>query len=398
MPVPGLLNGIRVLDLTRFLAGPYGAMMLADMGAEVIKIEEPGGDPIRQVGPPFVNGESAYYLSISKNKRSIGVDLRQPEGRQVLYRLVERADALIENYRPGVTKRLGIDYDTLAAINPRLVYCSISGFGQTGPYRDRPGFDILFQAMGGGLSLTGTADGKLVRMGLGIGDMAGGMFGAFGIASALFARERTGRGAYIDVSCLDGQIALLAYFAGYYFADGRILGPQGTGHDTIVPYGLYYAADRPIVIACLTDAFFKRLCAVLGRPDIADDPRYATIADRREHRKVLEPLIAELIAQRPADEILRGLYEGGVPAAPVYNVAEALNDEHVLARHMVVDVQHPTVGAWKVTGNPVKVAGVPDDVAEPPPLLGQHTDEILGGVLGCGADEIAALRASGAVF
>ncbi|MBI4504249.1 MAG: CoA transferase, partial [Chloroflexi bacterium] len=300
MLAPGLLSGVRVLDLTRFLAGPYGAMMLGDMGAEVIKIEEPGGDPIRAVGPPFVDGESAYYLSINKNKRSVGIDLRKPHGRQVFCRLVERCDAVLENYRPGVTKRLGIDYETLRGVNPRLVYCSISGFGQDGPYAQRPGFDILFQAMSGGLSLTGTPDGQIARMGLGIGDMAGGMFGAFGVASALFARERTGEGAYVDVGCLDGQVALLAYFAGYYFADGRILGPQGTGHDTVVPYGLYRAKDKPIVVACLTEAFFQKLCEVLGRPDLPQDPRYATIGARRENRRVLEPLLAELIAERTA--------------------------------------------------------------------------------------------------
>ncbi|MBI3966457.1 MAG: CoA transferase [Chloroflexi bacterium] len=387
-----------MLDLTRYLAGPYGAMLLADMGAEVIKIEEPnGGDPIRQAGPPFVNGESAYYLSINKNKQSVVIDLRQPAGQDLFARLAEKSDVVIENYRPGVVKRLGIDYPTLAPRNPRLVYCSISGFGQTGPYRDRPAYDLIFQAMGGGISITGTEDGQLARQGLGIGDLAAGMFAAFGVASCLAERERTGKGRYLEVSALDGQIALLGYIAGYYFADGRILGPQGTGHDTMVPYGMFPAADGNVVIACFTDAFWRKLCAAIDRSEWADDPGLATIPQRRERKKEVVARLTQEFKRFTRDELLDRLYAAEVPAGPVYNVAEALNDRQVRSRGMVVDVEHPAYGPFKVTGNPIKIEGCEDAAVSPAPVLGEQTEPVLRGLLELSDAELTELAGRGVI-
>jgi formyl-CoA transferase/CoA:oxalate CoA-transferase len=394
-----LFDGVRVLDLSRMLAGPYGSMLLADQGAEVIKIEEPdGGDPMRVMGPPFLpDGESAYFLAINRNKKSIAVDLTAEAGRRVFHDVVAHADVVWENFRPGIMARLGCDYATLSAINPGLVMCSISAYGQDGPYRDWPAFDLALQAMGGAMSVTGERDGAPVRMGLPMGDLAGGMFGAFAVAGALFRRARTGRGAHIDLSLLDCQVALLSYLAQYFWTDGQVPRPMGSAHASVVPYQALATRDGHLIVAVFAEKFWMAFCRAVERPAWAADPRFATNRDRVAHRDALMPLVERLFTERTTADWLARLQAAGVPATPIQSVDRVLRDPQVQHRRMVVEVEHPRHGTLPTLGTPVKVDGATGLDVTAAPWLGQHTDEILSELLKYSGECVAALRQQGVI-
>jgi crotonobetainyl-CoA:carnitine CoA-transferase CaiB-like acyl-CoA transferase len=389
-----LFAGVRVLDLSRMLAGPYGSMLMADLGAEVIKIEEPdGGDPMRRMGPPYLpEGESAYFLSINRNKKSVALDLTRPAGRDVFMDLARVADVVWDNFRPGILERLGCGHAQLHALNPRLICCSISAFGQEGPYRNWPAFDLALQAMGGGMSLTGEEGRAPVRMGLPIGDLAGGMFGAFAVAGALFRREKTGQGAVVDLSLLDCQVSLLTYLAQYFWADGKVPGPMGSGHSSVVPYQALPAADGHLVVAVFAEKFWGAFCEAIDRPDLARDARFDTNAQRVANREALMPVLEALFTQRPVHDWLERLHRHGVPAAPINRLDHVLGDPQVHLREMIVTMTHPRHGPLPTLGSPVKVDGrLRVDVA-PAPLLGEHTNAVLGGLLGYSSDRLTMLR------
>ena len=394
-----LFEGVRVLDLSRMLAGPYGSMLLADMGAEVIKVEEPdGGDPMRVMGPPFLpEGESAYFLSINRNKKSVALDLTTPAGRDVFLDLAAQADVVWENFRPGVMERLGLSYSALTAVNPRLVLCSISAYGQDGPYRDWPAFDLALQAMGGGMSLTGEEGGRPVRMGLPMGDLAGGMFGAFAVAGALFRRARTGQGARVDLSLLDCQVSLLTYVAQYFWADGRVPGRMGSGHASVVPYQALATRDGHLIIAIFAEKFWGGFCRAVEHPEWEGDPRFATNRARLAHRETLMALVEAVFRDRATEDWLARLHAAGVPAAPILGVDRVLSDPQVRHRRMVVDVDHPRHGPLPTLGTPVKVDGAMDLPLTAAPRLGEHTDALLSGLLEYPAERLAALRRDGVI-
>jgi formyl-CoA transferase/CoA:oxalate CoA-transferase len=385
-----------VLDLSRMLAGPYGSMLLADLGAEVIKIEEPAaGDPMRVMGPPFLGPdgrESAYFLSINRNKKSVALDLEHADGRGVFHDLCRVADVVWENFRPGVMARLDCAPATLRQINPRLVVCSISGFGQAGPYRDWPAFDLAVQAMGGAMSLTGEAGRLPARMGLPMGDLAGGLFGALAVTSALLRRERTGEGAIIDLALLDCQVSLLTYIAQYFWADGRVPEPVGSAHASVVPYQAFATADGFLVVAVFAEKFWSGFCRALERRDLAADPRFDANPKRVAARSLLVPALEAVFRERTTADWLTRLKAEGVPAAPINRVDEVLADPQVLLREMVVDLAHPALGAVKTLGTPIKVAGTAPPRPAAPPTLGQHTDAVLSGLLGYPSERVAVLR------
>jgi crotonobetainyl-CoA:carnitine CoA-transferase CaiB-like acyl-CoA transferase len=389
-----LFAGVRVLDLSRMLAGPYGSMLMADLGAEVIKIEDPdGGDPMRQMGPPFLpGGESAYFLSINRNKKSLALDLTRPAGVQVFLDLARVADVVWDNFRPGILERLGCGHGRLRELNPRLVCCSISAFGQAGPYRDWPAFDLALQAMGGGMSITGEEGRAPVRMGLPIGDLAGGMFGAFAVAGALYRRERTGQGAVVDLSLLDCQVSLLTYLAQYFWADGKVPGPMGSGHSSVVPYQALPAADGFLVVAVFAEKFWAGFCRAIDRPELESDPRFDSNGERVANRALLVPQLEELFRTRTVGEWLARLQREGVPAAPINRLDQVLGDPQVLLRQMVVTTEHPRHGVLPTLGTPVKVDGHLGLEVEPAPSLGQHDREVLSGLLGYPDERLAALR------
>ena len=389
------LHGFTVLDFTRVLSGPYCTMQLADMGARVIKIEQPGtGDDTRAWGPPFVNGESAYFLSINRNKESLTLDLKQPAALKIVEKLLETADVVVENFRPGTMSRLGLGYEQLASRFPRLVYCSISGFGQSGPRRSEPGYDAVVQAEGGLMSITGSAEGPPFRLGVAISDIVSGMFAAQGIAFALLARERTGRGQLVDVAMLDATAALLTYQAGIYFATGSTPGRLGNRHPTIVPYETFTASDGEFVVAVGNDQQWRRFCGVLGDESLGTDERYATNRARVANYAELRPLLANILATRTRAEWVGALKAAGVPCGSVRDVAEVLQDPHLDARGMVQAIEHAIAGSIRVTGIPIKLSETPGAVKTPPPTLGQHTREILSNDVGMSASEIDALQAS----
>jgi formyl-CoA transferase/CoA:oxalate CoA-transferase len=394
-----LFEGVRVLDLSRMLAGPYGSMLLADLGAEVLKVEEPdGGDPMRVMGPPFLpDGASAYFLSINRNKRSLALDLTRPAGREVFLDLAGRADVVWENFRPGVMERLGLGYATLAGVNPGLVMCSISAYGQDGPYRDWPAFDLALQAMGGGMSITGEEGGPPVRMGLPIGDLAGGMLGAFAVAGALLRRARTGQGAHIDLALLDGQVSLLTYIAQYFWTDGRVPRPLGSGHASVVPYQALATRDGHLIVAVFAEKFWGGFCRAVEHPEWESDPRFATNRDRLASRGTLMPLVERAFRERTTEDWLARLHAAGVPAAPILAVDRVLSDPQVRHRRMVVEVEHRGHGPVPTLGTPIKVDGVAEVPLAPAPRLGEHTDEVLTTRLRYPAERLAALRREGVI-
>ncbi len=392
------LHGTLVLDLTRVLSGPYCTMLLADMGARVIKVEHPThGDDTRAWGPPFVGGESTYFLSINRNKESLTLDLKRPEARVVLERLLDRADVVVENFRPGTMARLGLAYEDVAARWPRVVYCSISGFGQTGPRRDEQGYDAVVQAEGGLMSITGPGDGAPCRLGLPISDIVSGMFAAQGIAMALLARTRTGRGQRVDIGLLDSTAALLTYQAAIYFATGRSPSRMGNRHPSIVPYDTFEAADGDFVLAVGNDEQWRRFCEATELTALAADERFATNRARVQWHDTLRPLLAERLRARTRKEWITVLQAAGVPCGSVRNIGEVVEDPQLEARSMLQTVDHVTAGAWQVIGTPVKLSETPGAVRSAPPTLGQHTDGILHRDLGFTEADIAALRAAGVV-
>ena len=388
----GPLGGITVLDFTRVLSGPYCTMQLADMGARVIKIEHPGkGDDTRAWGPPFIGSESAYFLSINRNKESFTLDLKAPGARRVLDALLEKADVLVENFRPGTMERLSLDYETLKGRYPRLVYCSISGFGQTGPRRKEAGYDAVMQAEGGLMSITGGPDGPAYRLGVAISDVAAGMFATQGIGFALFARERSGLGQNVDIAMLDTTSALLTYQAGIYFATGTTPPRMGNRHPTIVPYETLEASDGEFVVAVGNDDQFRRFCQVLGIPDAGTDARFATNRARVANYSELRALLSRELATKTRGEWVTLLKAAGVPCGSVRAVAETLEDPQLAARDMIKELEHATVGTIRVLGVPIKLSETPGAVRTAPPMLGQHTDSILE-ELGFSAGEVETLR------
>jgi formyl-CoA transferase/CoA:oxalate CoA-transferase len=392
----GLLEGIRVLDVSRVLTGPYCSLMLADLGAEVIKIEMPErGDETRAWGPPFLEGESAYFLSVNRNKKSVTVNLKSEEGREIVLKLAEHADVFLENFAPGVAARLGLGYEAARAANPRIVYCSISGFGQEGPYRGLPAYDIILQGMGGLQGITGEPGQAPIRIGVAVADIAGGMFAAYAIAAALAHRERAGKGEHIDVSLLDGQLAWLTYMSGYYFATGKDPERAGSRHPTIVPYQTFATADGYINVAAGNDEIFQRLCTAIGQPDLALDPRFHTNPKRVENRAQLEPLLEGVFTERTTGEWRDTLNEHGVPAGPVYRISEIVRDPQIVARQMTLTLLHPKAGEIRQFAKPFRVLDERGP-ATPPPLLGEHTAEVLGS-LGYSEAQIADLRRSGVI-
>ncbi len=396
-PSSGPLAGVRILDLSRILSGPFATMIFADLGADVIKLENPRtGDDTREWAPPYQGDQSAYFLSVNRNKRGIAVDLKTAQGREIALRLVDRADVIVENFRPGTAARLGLGYDDLHARNPGLIYASISGFGQTGPYASEPGYDAIAQALGGVMSVTGEADGEPVRVGNSAADIGAAMWAAIGILAALHARHTTGCGEWIDISLLDGQIASLTYLAGGYFASGEVPRRYGSAHPSIVPYQALQTADGHLMVAVGNDTLWRRFAPLIGLPELVDDPRFDSNPQRIANRTKLIPLIERALASRGSVAWADELSRVGIPAGPINNVAGALEHPQVTARDMVVSAEHPTAGTLRMTASPIKLSRYTATVRRPPPTLGEHTDDVLG-ELGYSATEIATLRDEGVV-
>ena len=406
-PPTGPLAGLRVFDLTRILAGPTCTQLLGDLGAEVIKIERPGaGDDTRKWGPPFVEDESgaettesAYYLSSNRNKRSVTLDVSKPEGQAVARRLIARCDILAENFKTGDLARYGLAYDDLKADNPGLIYCSITGFGQTGPYAKRAGYDYLAQGMGGIMSLTGEPEGAPVKVGIGIADIMCGMYAASAILAALHHRHRTGRGQAIDLALLDTQVAWLTYEGLNYLTSGALPKRQGNEHPNIVPYKVMPCADGHFILAAGNDGQFRKFCDFAGCPELADDPRFATNAQRSVNRRALYALLPEITARKTRAEWLDGLAALGVPAGPVNDLEQVFADPQVRHRGMKQPMAYAGVPGGRVDliGNPIKFSETPVDYRVAPPRMGEHTDAVLGELLEMDAAEIAGLRAAGVV-
>ena len=392
------LTGITILDLSRVLSGPYCTMLAADMGARVIKIEHPeSGDDTRAWGPPFLAGESAYYLSINRNKESVAIDFKTPDGRALLGRLVEKADVIVENFRPGTLDKLGLGYAQLKEQHPRLIYVSISGFGQNGPRRSEAGYDAIAQAEGGLMSITGVPDGPPVRLGVAVADIVSGMFAFQGLLLALLARASSNRGQLVDVSLLDSVAALLTYQASRHFATGEVPTRTGNRHMTIAPYDTYETADGVLVLAVGNDSQWRRLCVVLGLESLQADARYQTNAGRVTHYGGLRPALAEVFRTRHTDPLVDSLRREGVPCGGVRSIAEALADPQIVAREMVATVAHPLAGSVRVLGIPTKLSDTPGAVRTPPPVLGEHTAAVLESVLGLSRGEIDRLATAGAI-
>jgi formyl-CoA transferase/CoA:oxalate CoA-transferase len=392
------LAGLTIVDLTRVLSGPYCTMLAADMGARVIKIEHPRrGDDTRAWGPPFTAGESAYYLSVNRNKESVALDYTTAGGRQVLDALIAKADVVVENFRPGTLDARGLGYVDLAQKHPSLIYVSISGFGHTGPRKEEAGYDAVIQAEGGLMSITGSPDGPPVRLGVAVADIAAGMFAFQGLLLALISRGTTGRGQHVDVALLDAVTSLLTYQAGRYFATGQSPDRLGNRHATIVPYNTFDTADGVLVLAVGNDDQFQRFCQVAQLPDAAQDNRFITNAGRVEHHDALQPILAGALAGRSAEDWATLLRAAGVPCGAVRSIGDALNDPQSIARQMVETVAHPTIGPLQVLGLPVKLSDTPGAVRLPPPGLGAHTRQVLSTDLGMNAAAIDALVAEGAI-
>jgi crotonobetainyl-CoA:carnitine CoA-transferase CaiB-like acyl-CoA transferase len=388
----GPLSGFTVVDLTRVLSGPYCTMVLADLGARVIKVEHPGkGDDTRHWGPPFLGKESAYFLSINRNKESVTVDFKPAEGRELLERLIARADVFVENFRPGTIERAGFGWDAVRTRHPRLVYASISGYGQTGPRSDEAGYDAVMQAEGGLMSVTGDPDRPGYRLGVAITDMVAGLYCAQGITAALLARERSGQGQRVDIGMLDTTAALLTYQAANWFANGKIPPRQGNRHATIAPYETFTTMDGDIVIAVGNDDTWRRFCPAMGLGELADDPRFTTNKDRMENYDAMRPPIDRVFRTKTSAEWIAILNEAGVANGEVRNIQQMLNDPQLAARDMIKTLLHPTVGATRVIGAPIKLSDTEATVRTPPPVLGQHTDAVLTEI-GYDSAAIAALR------
>jgi formyl-CoA transferase len=401
------LEHLRVLDLTRVLAGPWCTQLLADLGADVIKIERPGnGDDTRAWGPPYLKDaegrdttEAAYYLSANRGKRSVTVDISKAEGQQLLRGLAAASDVVVENYKVGQLAKYGLDYGSLSASNPRLIYCSITGFGQDGPYKDRAGYDFIIQAMGGFMSITGERDdlpgGGPQKAGVAVSDLMTGMYTTVAILAAVAQRQRTGQGQYIDLALFDTMIAMLANMNMNYLTTGAAPGRAGNAHQNIVPYQVFAAADGHVVIAVGNDSQYAKFCEIAGRSDLATDPRFAKNAERVRNRAVLVPMLEAIVRERPAAFWAERLEAAGVPCGPINSIAQALADPQAVARGIRIDLPHPTAGKVPLVGMPIRMSASSPAYRRPPPLLGEHTDEVLRELAGLDAAEIAALRARG---
>jgi crotonobetainyl-CoA:carnitine CoA-transferase CaiB-like acyl-CoA transferase len=392
------LDGITVLDLSHALAGPYASTMLGDVGAEVIKIEAPdGGDMARTWGPPFYGTDSAYFVMLNRNKKSVTLDLKHPLGRDLLWRLLERADVLLENLRIGAVQKLGLDYEQARLRNPGIVYCSISGFGQDGPYRDRAALDLVVQAESGMISVTGPPDGPGVRCGISIADITAGLYAAFGIVSALHSRAKTGRGQFIDVSMLDGQLALLHGSIGSYLADGRVPQPMGTAYGALLPYQTFRTRTRDLALGVGSDKLWRAFCGAMGLPELSDDARYATNAARVANRASLIPALQAVFLTDTYEAWEAILLAAGIPIGAVNTIEEVIHHPQVRSRGALVEVEHPEAGTVTVVGPPLRFSETPASVRTPAPRLGEHTDDVLREQLGLGDDEIDGLRRAGAL-
>jgi CoA:oxalate CoA-transferase len=394
------LRGVRVLDLTHMLSGPYGAMILADLGAETIKVEPLRGEGTRKLlaADPrnSLNGQGAYFITLNRNKQSVALDLKSEAGLEVFYDLVRHADIVIENFSAGVARKLKIDYEHLSAVNPRIITCAISGFGAHGPNFQRPAFDQVVQALGGGMSITGSDRGHPTRAGIPIGDLGGGMFGVMGVLAALYERERSGLGQHVDISMLDCQISMLNYMATMYFLSGEVPEPIGNSHFVHVPYNSYPTADGHIIIAVIFDSFWENLLEVVDEPAFHDE-KYLTQPGRLADKAFIDGRLAKILRAETSDYWLKRLAEKRIPCARVNRLDEALADEQVLARNMVVELRHPEGGATRGPGNPIKLSRTDEESFSPAPLLGQDTQRVLGELLGYSAERIVELRDGGAV-
>jgi crotonobetainyl-CoA:carnitine CoA-transferase CaiB-like acyl-CoA transferase len=395
----GSLQGIRVLDLTRVLAGPWATQTMADLGAEVIKIERPGsGDDTRAAGPPFLKDrdgndtpDSAYYLSANRGKKSVAIDIATAEGQEIVRKLAATADVFVENYLVGKLAEYGLDYESLREINPRLVYCSITGFGQTGQYRDRPGYDFIFQAMGGMMSITGEPDGMPQKVGVAFSDLMTGMYATVAILAALRHRDATGSGQHIDLALLDVQIAALANMNMNYLISGRVPKRMGNAHANLVPYQVFACADGHVVVAVGSDGLFRSLCKGLDRPELADDPRFNTNPGRVRNRTDLIAILDQIFATQPVAKWMTRLHAESVPIGPINDLAQVFADPHVRERQMVVTVDHPVAGTTPLVANPIRLSETPVVYDAAPPLLGQHTTTVLSSLLSMNSEEIAQL-------
>ncbi len=387
------LEGIRVLDLTHVLAGPFCTQILGDLGSEVIKIERPGvGDPTRRMPPHTMKDQSLYFMSLNRNKKSLTLDLKAPEGKEIFYGLTRKADVVMNNFTPGTMEKLGLGYEDLKKINPKIVWASVTGYGQTGPYRERPSYDIIVQAMGGAMSYTGEPGKPPVRCGIPIGDLGGAVFAVIGILSALVSRSMTGEGRMVDISMLDVQLALHTYRAKYYFVAGEVPQPVGTAHVSNVPLRAYRTKDSALVIEAYIDHFFRNLCKNMDMENLADDPRFSTRANRLKNREELDRILEEAFLTKTTAEWWDLFIKLEVPSGPIYTVAEAVADPQVLSRNMVVEIDSPHVGKTRDLGSPIKVSGVDQTQYVYPPALGEHTEQILRNLLGYSGDKIATLK------
>ncbi len=394
----GALEGLKVLDLTRVLAGPFCTMMFADMGAEIIKIEQAGtGDDTRQMGP-FKEGESAYFMNLNRNKKGVTLNLKNPKGKAIFLDLVKKADVVIENFRPGTMEKLGLGYEDLKKVNPGLVYGAISGFGHTGRYSQKPGYDIISQAMSGLMSTTGWPGGEPTRTGTAMGDVLGGLSCAIGILAAVYNKIQTGEGQKVDVALVDSAVASLEIINMIYLVEGRVPTRIGNRYESTYPYDSFRGSDGSLVIGAGNDKLWVSLCKVMGRPELAGDPRYLHVADRVARHEELKEIVEEWTTKHTVDEIFEMVDGAGIPCAPIYDIAQVANDPHIAGdREMFVDLEHPVAGKMKVTGAHIKLSGTPATVRTPSPALGQHNDEVLGELLGYTEEEISALREEGAI-
>lgn len=405
----GALSHIRVLDLTRVLAGPWCAQTLADFGADVIKVERPGaGDDTRHWGPPYLKdadgadtAEAAYYLAANRNKRSVTVDIATPEGQQIVRELAAQSDVVLENYKVGQLKKYGLDYDSLRAVKPDLVYCSVTGFGQTGPYAHRAGYDFIIQGIGGFMSITGERDGEPgggpQKAGVAIADLATGLYSTIAVLAALAHRDRTGAGQYIDMALLDVQVALLANMNTNFLASGKPPVRWGNAHPNIVPYQTFQTRDGWIIVAVGNDGQFRKFVEAGGQPELADDERFATNPSRVRHRDTLVPILAEMVRARDKADWIGALEAAGVPCGPINDLDEVFDNEQVVARGMQVSLPHPCGADAKLVRNPIRMSATPPDARTAPPLLGAQTDDVLRDMLGYDDAKIAALRAKQAI-
>jgi len=386
------LEGVRVLDLSRILAGPFATMVLADLGAEVIKVEAPGrGDDTRFWGPPFVEGETTYYMSVNRSKLGVSLDFKHPKGRELLFRLIDRADILIENFRSGTLDRLGLGYDDLAPLRPRLIYCSITGYGHTGPRGSEPGFDVVIQGESGLMSVTGSPDGPPYKVGASICDIMAGMYAVQGILAALYQRDRTGQGQKIDLSLLDSIVSALNYQTAMYLITGRTPQRMGNRHPNIAPYETFEASDGYFIVAVANNPHWHLFCQVLGLEELEVEPRYRTVPDRVRNYEPLRELLVSRFRQQPVSHWLEVFRDVGLPCGEVRSVAQALEEPQLRARGMILDMEHPKAGRIRVAGCPLKLSGSRPADPAPPPTLGQHNREVFCGILGLSQEEFEAL-------